>query len=670
MRTRIILLLGFVLLLAACGLARTPAANPSAQAPLTEATPTPPEAASADQAGISPQPTYRFTLAFPDDVVTPLPTRVRPTVTPDLTCDFPRPDLDNPWIDVDVQSFTPVGEIAEEQHFQDYTVRIYDEYLACCCASSLQVLKGDKRIYAARALAHLWIGRSIKDQPNDFEPILAGQDVTGDGLPDLVITHYTGGAHCCTYYRVFELSTEVRLLGTIYAGDYDSWIQDLDSDSNYEFVVPDWAYQDYGPWAQAGKPGPYVLLHYQEGAYHLAKELMHKPALSDTELQALATPYITGGQEPSYDGRFWEDIVGLIYSGNPEQTEPFLALVWPDEPERQQSFLHSLLRIMQDSLYWPEIKELSDKWPWPEMALTPAPLPTATPLPTVQLSPSSLCDLYRAADELPDPGPELCTSPHPDKPEDEQSFGAYTVRVYKDPSCLKEFLQVLQGDQCVYAQLSDGFQIGGYRKTGPFAPIPVGEDITGDGSPDLVVAEWSGGNLCCDIFFVFSLEPQFQAIGRLVTNIGSESHFVDLDGDRNWEFVTSDWTFAWSRGPAQFYPELQFPVILRFTEGAYHLAADLMRQLAPSQEELTAQAQQIRDLEWGSWQQGIALASILRRLVYSGHAEMVGPFLDTVWPDSDPGEAEYLEWFARSFAESPYWPEIKDLSAEWPWPDQ
>jgi hypothetical protein len=375
MRARILLLIGLSLLLAACELARTPAASLSTPTLLARTAGTP-AVVSSDQSSVVPPSAYRSTTTFPDDIAAPLPTRVRPTITPDLTCDFPRPNLDNPWIDADVQTFAPVGNLAEEQHFQNYTIRIYDEYSVCCCGSSLEVLKGGERIYAARALAHLWIGRSVDEQFDDSQSIPAGQDVTGDGISDLVITHSTGGAHCCTFYRVFELGQEFRLLGTIDAGDYYSRIEDLDGDSNWEVIVPDWAYEDYGPWPEAGKPGPYVVLHYTDGGYRLAQELMRKPALTSAELQTLVAPYVqevTQGHEPSYDGRFWEDIVGLIYSGNPKQAEQFLALVWPNDPVRQQSFLHSLLGIMQDSLYWPEIKGVSDEWPWPESFLVPDP---------------------------------------------------------------------------------------------------------------------------------------------------------------------------------------------------------------------------------------------------------------------------------------------------------
>jgi hypothetical protein len=67
-----------------------------------------------------------------------------------------------------------------------------------------------------------------------------------------------------------------------------------------------------------------------------------------------------------------------------------------------------------------------------------------------------------------------------------------------------------------------------------------------------------------------------------------------------------------------------------------------------------------------SWQ----LCSFVLDLIYSGHAELVEPFLEMVWPDDQTEAEEFLDYFLSTLSQSLYWPEIKDLSDEWPWPER
>ena len=306
-------------------------------------------------------PRYRYPTWPP---VTPLPTCV-----PELDAWEERiRETPGGWIEVDPATFAPLMGLNEEYRFQDYTIRIYQSVPGetnCCCGASLEILRGTERLYAAHGTYRFYAGFWYDDQEGEERHIPIGQDMTSDGIPDLLINQWTGGAHCCTTYRLFQLGGEFRFLGAVDAGDYDSRIADLDGDGNWEFIVHDWAYAYNGPWAEAGKPGPYVILHYADGGFHLAGDLMRKPAPTADELAALAEPYV-GNPRAAAQGCFWEDAVGLVYSGHPESLVSFLELVWLDDPTRRAGFLDWMLSSMYNSLYWPEIKDLADTWPWPE----------------------------------------------------------------------------------------------------------------------------------------------------------------------------------------------------------------------------------------------------------------------------------------------------------------
>jgi hypothetical protein len=258
---------------------------------------------------------------------------------------------------------------------------------------------------------------------------------------------------------------------------------------------------------------------------------------------------------------------------------------------------------------------------------------------------------------------------------EEQAFGRYVIHVYEDWDCVVESVEVLRDGQRVYAQNGQlHFWIGGVLRDeeGGEHVIAMGRDITGDGVPNLVVRQWTGGMQCCLVLYVFDLGEEFQRISVLELHKDESTFFSDLDGDANLELVTAEWTFSWHQGFRD--PSLVQNIILRFDGGAYHLAADLMREPPPSSAEMIALATSIQSKDWGHcdpWPPalGIQLFASLLELVYTGNAGLLAEFLDLAWPTDCPGKDDYLDGFLRSLPLSPYWPELRELSVEWPWPE-
>jgi hypothetical protein len=91
------------------------------------------------------------------------------------------------------EAFVPSGNL-EEKKFGDYTIRIYgnpDED----SEGALEILKLGTRVYTEQQASFQIEGTGV--------PI--GADVTGAGIPNLVVREYSGGAHCCTSFVIFEL---------------------------------------------------------------------------------------------------------------------------------------------------------------------------------------------------------------------------------------------------------------------------------------------------------------------------------------------------------------------------------------------------------------------------------------------------------------------------------
>lgn len=76
------------------------------------------------------------------------------------------------------------------------------------------------------------------DPANEIPPVSNGTDLTGTGRPDMIVTSWSGGAHCCFSHYVFELEPEFRLLATIKDGDADlAHFEDLDHDQHYYYLT-------------------------------------------------------------------------------------------------------------------------------------------------------------------------------------------------------------------------------------------------------------------------------------------------------------------------------------------------------------------------------------------------------------------------------------------------
>jgi hypothetical protein len=86
----------------------------------------------------------------------------------------------------------------------------------------------------------------------------------------LVVEQDTGGAHCCTIYRVYDLGAEPRALfdGADYGIDEigdDMSVADIDGDGRYELAQDVMAF-DYFQTSHAGSVFPVVVFAYDERA--------------------------------------------------------------------------------------------------------------------------------------------------------------------------------------------------------------------------------------------------------------------------------------------------------------------------------------------------------------------------------------------------------------------
>jgi hypothetical protein len=260
----------------------------------------------------------------------------------------------------------------------------------------------------------------------------------------------------------------------------------------------------------------------------------------------------------------------------------------------------------------------------------------------------------------------------------EKHFGDYQVNIYhqnqetlferlcdKLPSRLASLakrihgnsppsgFEILKHGRRLYSQYGGNFSIAELEGGSEV----VGRDITGDGTPKIALTDelgrQRGGSL-----FIFECAGQVRLIA-VVESLGTFPKLKDLDGDGIPEVIASDDEFY--HWPVCRDGEPMPEVILRWRDGKYVAAKDLMFKPAPTSNELSAKAAQIRaSPEWESNSAPEALWTNAVALMYGGHEALGWDFVEAAWKPGFPDKEDLINYYLRGKLEdSIYWQELK-----------
>jgi hypothetical protein len=266
----------------------------------------------------------------------------------------------------------PAGyKLEDEQKFQSYTVRIYrggdaadDAFDGC-----LRILKDGRVIFAKNTDTKFAIGDDINKGSDDrlLHPpsIPVGTDITGLGKPDLIVSEWTGGAHCCFIFHVIELDEPIREIASIDAEDADyAHFEDVDRDGVYEFLGWDLAFK-YWRTSFAQSPAPQIILRFDGTRYKLAPDLMRKAAPSTEQLRKIETDI--GNEDAWKQGspppKFWGTMLDLIYSGHADEAWKFADEAWGSANESKSRFLSDFCEQLATSPYFEDLRPTITKAP-------------------------------------------------------------------------------------------------------------------------------------------------------------------------------------------------------------------------------------------------------------------------------------------------------------------
>jgi hypothetical protein len=150
---------------------------------------------------------------------------------------------------------------------------------------------------------------------------LSGTDINADGFPDLVVSAWSGGAHCCYSSGVYSVGEGVKAILVLETGNCGPGeLEDLDGNGTREFVTCDdqWAYA-YCSFADS--PFPRVIYSYDpsRGMYVVDTPRFagrYRDQLAEALDEAQTWLSESGGRDQGLDKcRLLRPVLGLMYSG-------------------------------------------------------------------------------------------------------------------------------------------------------------------------------------------------------------------------------------------------------------------------------------------------------------------------------------------------------------------
>jgi hypothetical protein len=200
-------------------------------------------------------------------------------------------------------------------------------------------------------------------QPGDADVkiprIEDGTDLSGQGRPDMIVSSWSGGAHCCITRYVLELEPKLRVIATIDDGDSDLGHFERRADGGYEYLTGDiWS---YWPGSFAGSVSHAVKLRWQGDALRLDIDGMRAPPPTpqqwDDALRAVdAVVKDNNGTADALSEPLWDKVLDLIYTGHSELAWKFTREVNPAALRGNNPTLADFCQEMTKSHYWPQLK--------------------------------------------------------------------------------------------------------------------------------------------------------------------------------------------------------------------------------------------------------------------------------------------------------------------------
>ncbi|MCP4541647.1 MAG: hypothetical protein GY832_31325 [Chloroflexi bacterium] len=212
---------------------------------------------------------------------------------------------------------------------------------------------------------------------------------------------------------------------------------------------------------------------------------------------------------------------------------------------------------------------------------------------------------------------------------EERLIGTYTVQLWRntaDDAWGYDNIVTISADDQILAQIEMVWGFGAL----------TGDDITGEGNPDVIIETFTGGAHCCFSTIVYDLGSTLtQVLKTRESNCGGG--FEDLDGDAILEFVTCDDLFAYVYCPYAASPTVQAVLQYDPAQGYVPVSSSFPHLYTEAIAQHTEMARNAVPEELGEWDQTTkcAVLPLILDYLYSGQTDQAWTKLNELYHHSD-----------------------------------
>jgi len=172
----------------------------------------------------------------------------------------------------------------------------------------------------------------------------------------MMVTSWSGGAHCCFTHYIFELDSKLRLVANLNDGDTDvGHFEDLDHTGRYFYVTDEiWS---YWPTSFAGSVSHKVILKWDKDRFRLDLERMKYSAPTPEQWKAALKDVDDAADDRASLGvTLWDTVLDLIYTGHSDLAWRFVDEANPNALKGNNPSLEEFCSMLKSSQYWADLK--------------------------------------------------------------------------------------------------------------------------------------------------------------------------------------------------------------------------------------------------------------------------------------------------------------------------